>query len=77
MPLSFLYVFGGVMMILMGICLLGLVPITAKSLRAQLEAGKIAPAEVSKRIRNLKLGGACGLFVGCCLVAIYAFHLYD
>jgi hypothetical protein len=34
-------------MILMGISLLGLVPSTAKSLRAQLEAGKIAPAEVS------------------------------
>jgi hypothetical protein len=65
------------MMILMGTCLLGLVPITAKSLRAQLAAGKIAPAEISKRIRNLKLGGACGLFIGCCLVAVYAFHLRD
>ena len=77
MPISFLYVLGGAMMILMGISLLGLAPSTAKSLRAQLEAGKIAPADVSKRIRNLKLGGACGLFVGCCLIAIYAFHLYD
>ena len=77
MPISVLYILGGVMMILMGISLLGLVPVTVKSLRPQLEAGKIAPAEFSKRIRNLKLGGTCGLCVGFGLVAIYVFHLYD
>ena len=61
----------------MGISFFALVPSTARSLQAQLDAGKITPAEVFKRTKTLKLVGACGLVTGCGLLLIYAFRLYD
>jgi hypothetical protein len=77
MPVSSLILLCGILALISGGSFLALVPITAKSLREQLQTGKITAAEVSKRLRTIMVIGLAQMIVGCGLAISYALHLYD
>ena len=77
MPISKLIFLCGLMGFIGGTCVLAFVPITAKSLRQQVQAGKMTAAEGSKQLRMHMVVGLCVMIVGIGLLAGCALHLYD
>ena len=67
----------GILMAVMGVAFLAYLPKISNQLAELERTEQITAEDARTKRRAIKLVGLCSFFLGCCLIIIYTFKLYD